>query len=40
MEKIFVNDATNKGLISKICKQLIQVNIKKQTNQSKNRQKT
>ena len=28
-EKIFANDMTNKELISKICKQLIQLNIKK-----------
>ena len=34
-EKIFANDMTNKGLISKICKQLIQLNIKKRL---KNRQ--
>ena len=29
MEKIFVNDATNKGLISKIHKQFIRLNLKK-----------
>ena len=39
-EMISVNYVTDKGLISKIYKQLIQLNIKNQTTQSKNRQKT
>ena len=38
-EKIFANEATDKELISKIYKQLMQLNIKKAT-QSKNRPKT
>ena len=39
-EKVFANDMTEKGLIFKIYKKLIQLNIKKtQTTQSKNGQK-
>ena len=39
-EKIFANESMDKRLISKIYKWLMQVNIKKQTTQSKNGQKT
>ena len=40
LEKIFVNDLSNTGLVSKIYRKLIQLNPKKQVIQLKNRQKT
>ena len=39
-EKMFANQKTDAGLMSKIYMQLMQLNIKKQTTQSKNGQKT
>ena len=39
-KKIFANDETEMGLISKIYKQLIQLNSRKQTTQLKNGKKT
>ena len=34
-EKIFVNQISDKGLISKICKELTQINYKNKTKQNK-----
>ena len=39
-ENIIANETTDKGLISKISKQLIQLNTRKQTTQSKGGKKT
>ena len=34
-EEIFANNATDKGLVSKICKQLLRLNIKKNKRSNK-----
>ena len=39
-EKIIANETTDKGLISKIYKQVIQLNARKQATQLKSRKKT
>ena len=39
-EKIIANETTDKGIISKIYKQFIELNTKKQTTQSKHGEKT
>ena len=38
LEKIFANDMANKGLISKLYKQLIKLNIKNKTKQTNKKQ--
>ena len=40
MEKMFANNIPDEGLISKVYKELTQLNIKKQTTQLKNGQRT
>ena len=40
LEKIIANETTDKGLISKIYKKVIQLNAEKQTTQSKSGEKT